>query len=105
KARLRDAYHADAAVVVWNVLEQPFDRVIGVGAFVDIVVALFVRMIRPHLQELTLGHVSPARVFVNEYETLFLEVLRRPERSAIVIDSIGDDAVRRAGQQKRILLR
>ena len=76
KARLRDANHSDSAVIVWNVLKQPFDRVVGVSALVDILAALFVRLIRTHLQELTFGHVSPTRVLIDEYEPLFLKMLR-----------------------------
>ncbi len=34
-ARVDDAEHADAAVVVRHVLEQPVDGVVGVGDFVD----------------------------------------------------------------------
>src|SRR5579859_3979677 len=33
-AGIRDAVHADAAVVVRNILDQPVDGVVGVGAFV-----------------------------------------------------------------------
>src|SRR6266481_6653915 len=105
KALLRDAYHADPAIVVWNVLEQPLDCVVGVRALVDVFVALFVWMIWARLQELTFRHVTPARVLIDEYETLFLEVLGGTKRGPIVIHTIRRDAVGRARQEKWILLR
>src|SRR5688500_11910563 len=76
EAGIRDAPHADAAVVVWNVLYEPLDRVIGVSAFVDVFRAAFLRLVRPYVYELAFRHQSSAHVLVDEDELLALKVVR-----------------------------
>jgi hypothetical protein len=54
KARIGDSDHADAAVVVRSVLYEPVDRVISVGALVDVVRAGLDRLLRAHVDEFSL---------------------------------------------------
>src|SRR5207302_98247 len=76
---IRDAPHADPAVVIWYVLDQPVDRVIGVRAFVDVVGAVLLRPVRPHVDELALRHPAPADVLVDDDVTLVAEERRGTE--------------------------
>ena len=55
EARVRDAPEADPAVMVGNVCQQPFDRVVGVGAFVNVFLAFFLVQMRPHVHEPSFG--------------------------------------------------
>jgi hypothetical protein len=105
KAWLRDPDHADAPVVVRDALQQPVDGVVGVRALVDVLRSLLDRHVRPHLLELALRHVAPARVLEDEDEARVLEAAGRTERGAIRVDAVRADAVGRARQQERPRLR
>ena len=60
-----DAEHADAAVIVGNVFEQPVDRVVGVGPFINrLGIATIPR--RPVHDELSLRLVAAADVLEDE---------------------------------------
>ncbi len=59
------AGHADTAVVVRHVLQQPFDRVVGVGAFIDGLVVLRIARLPEH-DELPFGLESPANVLADD---------------------------------------
>ena len=103
EAGLGDADHSGAPVVVRDVLQQPVDRVVGVRALVDLFWPLG-RIEGPHLLEFPFRHVAAARVLVDEDEAVLLKVLGWSERARILVDAVGRDAVRRAGNQERILL-
>jgi len=71
---VRHAEHADAAVVVADVLDQPVDGVVGVGAFIDrLRVAGLAGGTLHH--EVALGPELPANVLVNEDVALVRERL------------------------------
>ncbi len=97
-AAVGDAEHADAAVVVRHVLEQPVDRVVSVGAFVDgLGVAPVAR--RPAHDELPLGLEAAADVLENKNVALVdqvLQVFAEEGRRAL-------NAVRRAQEDERQL--
>ncbi len=76
EAGRRDAPGADATVVVRDVLDQPVDRVVGVGAFVDVLCAVLDVDVRRHVLEVALRHEAPARVLVDEDEAVVAEPLR-----------------------------
>ena len=103
EAGLGNTDHAGAPVVVRDVLQQPVDGVVGIRALVDFFRSLG-RIEGPHLLELPFRHVAAARVLIDEDEAVFLKVLGRPERARILIDAVWRDAVRRAGDQERVLL-
>ena len=65
ETRVRDARLPDLAVVPLHVLQQPLDGVVGVAALVDLL-ALLRWVVRPHIDELALGHPPPAHVLVDE---------------------------------------
>src|SRR5262249_61698765 len=48
---------------------------------------------------------ASARVLIDEDEPFLLEMFRRPERRAVIVDAIRGDAVGRARKQERIRLR
>ena len=104
EAGVRDAPHADAAVVPGDVIEQPLDGVVGVRGLVHRVPALLDRH-RPHLDELPLGHELSAHVLVDEDEALVLEALRRSEARGVGRGAVRRHAVRRPKQQDWIGLR
>src|SRR5262249_2498250 len=69
KARIGYAPHPDSAVVIGNVLEQPFDRIIGVAAFIDIA-GLLIWNERAVVDKFPLRHPSAAHVLVDKDVTL-----------------------------------
>src|SRR5687767_11443596 len=62
---IRDAVDPDAAVVVVDVLQQPLDRVVGVGRFVDLL-GRIVGDVGTHVHEFALTHPSASYILVNE---------------------------------------
>ena len=102
EARRRDAPRADATVVVRDVLDQPVDRVVGVGAFVDVLGAVLDVDVRRHVLEVALRHEPPARVLVDEDETVVAEPRRGTEPGRVLVGAVGRDAVRRARHHDRI---
>ena len=66
ESRIRNAPDANLAIVVRHVLQQEFDRVIGVGCVVHILRRLLLVDVRPHLQKIALAHPTAAHILVNE---------------------------------------
>ena len=64
--RIRDAPKADAPVVARHVLQQPFDRVVGVRALVDVRVPFRRVDVRAHLDEIALGEIPAAHILKHE---------------------------------------
>ena len=100
--RIRDTPDADAAVVVGHVLQQPLDRVVGVGALVDVGVRLRLVDVRPHLDEIAFRQITPADVLKHEDVAGLVERLRRSQPRPELIDAVRRHAVRRARHQERI---
>src|SRR5262245_41137047 len=55
------ARHTDAPVIIWDIFEQPIDRVVRVGAFIDSVLVLRIARLPEH-DELPLGLEPPANI-------------------------------------------
>ncbi len=102
EAGIGDAPHADLAVVVGDVVNEPLDGVVGVGAFVGILGAALDGAVRRHVDEIAFGHVAAADVLVDEDELLAAEFIRRAEGGLVVLHAVGPDAVGRAGQHDGI---
>ena len=98
-AAVRDSQHARAPVVVGDVLDQPGDRVVSIGALIDRFCIAFVAR-RPEHHELALGFVAPADVLKHENVTfgdeIFVAVRQQPVAAFIV-----GRPVRRARKKKR----
>ncbi len=86
---IRDAPHPDPAVVVGHVLDQPVDRVEGIGALVDLVRAGLLRPVRPHVDELALRHPAAAHVLVDHDVALVAEERRGAEVRLVGVDAVG----------------
>ena len=83
EAGIGDAPHADLAVVVGDVLDQPLDGVVGVGAFVGVLRAALDGAVRRHVDELAFGHVAAADVLVDEDVTPLCRTARRGRASVL----------------------
>ena len=105
KARLRHADEPDTAVVVRHVGEQPGNRVVHVAALVHVLRAALDGHVGPDLLELALRHVPAAGVLVDEDEARFLKRRGRAERTAVGVDAVRADAVRRARDEEGIARR
>jgi len=99
KAGIRNADQPRAPVVVRHVLDQPVNRVPGVGRLVRAGRAPDVGHV---VHELALGLELPARILVDEDVALFGELAGGTEDGAIVVGAVRGDAVRRARQEERI---
>ncbi len=87
---------ADLAVVVLQMGHQPLDRVIRIGALVNL------RHMRPHIDELTIRHKSSTDVLLDKDKTLANHFLGQIERLRITINPVGPNAVGRPCQEHRI---
>ena len=87
--RVRHAHHPDAPVVVRDVLDEPLDRVVRVGALVDRLRILLVAHLAEH-HELPFGLVSPADVLVHEDVAVARQLgVRAAERRLGALDAVG----------------
>ena len=102
EARIGDPPHADPAVVVGHVLDQPIDRVVGVRALVDVGGLLLAVAMRPHVLELALRHPSAADVLVGDDIAVAAEGRRWADVRLVGVLAIRLDPVRRAQQHHRI---
>src|SRR5215510_1023295 len=102
KTRIRDAPHADTAIMVWNVLEQPLDRVVSVTAFVNLGRALLSRDIGTCIDELSFRHYPPAHVLINEDITFLGHLHRRSDGGLEVIGTVWPHTISRAIEHDRI---
>ena len=84
-----------------NVFQQPFNRVVGIRAFVNVARALH-RLVRPHVFEFSFGHPAAADVLIHDDEAFFGKQRGGADIGAITIGAIGRDAVRRPVQEDRI---
>jgi len=99
---VRDAVHPDLAVMVGHVLQQPFDRVVGVRRLVDVLRPRLRRHVRPDILELALRHQPSANVLVDEDVPVADEQVRRAEAAAVGIRAVGRHAVRRPVEENRV---
>ena len=104
KAGIRNAPHADPAVVVGNVFDQPLDGVPGVRAFVEIFRAGLRRLVRAHVVELAFGHPAAADVLVDKDVALLLEDKRGADGVAVAIAAVGTYVVGGADEHEGIAL-
>src|SRR5262245_55696983 len=80
------------AVVVGNVVHQPLDGVVGVGALVDVLGALFV-LVRRHFDERSVALVAAAHVLIDKDEPVLHEAWCRPETLRIGVRAVWGDAI------------
>src|SRR6266550_6601606 len=92
KAGVGNSPHAYPAIVGWHIFYEPLDRVISVGAFVDLV-ALLVFNVRSHVYVLAFRHELSAHVLIDKYVALLLKKQRWSYRSLVVVRAIGRHAV------------
>ena len=108
EAGIGDAEHANVAVVVRNVLHEPVDGVVGVGALVDFFRAL-VWIERADVNVITFGAIAAADVLRDEDELVLRQFAEGAERIAVVVRAVGLQRIRRArehdGPRLRIILR
>ena len=103
KSRIRNPVNSGLAIVVGNVFQEPVDRIVRVGALVDVLRPLFYFLMRRHFDELAFALKTAANVLVNKNEAVRNEASRRAKMFWIIIRPVWADAVRRAFNQKWIL--
>ena len=88
--RVTRADHADAAVVVGDVLEQPLDGVVGVGALVDRLRVLAIARLAQH-HELALGLEAAANVLQHDDVAVGgkIDERRRDAGRRVLADAVG----------------
>ncbi len=91
-------------VLPGDILNQPFDGVVRVGALVDVLRAALDGLVRPDDDVIAFAHVAAANVLVDEDEFLAREEFGRPEIGAVLIDAVGRHAVAGALHQDRVSL-
>ena len=99
----------DAPVVIGNVLDQPVDGVVGVGALVNLLRGHF-QLMRPHVDELPLRHALAAHILKNDDVVCAGEAGGGAERARKVVfavrDAVGsalhNNRVRFAGRFRRV---
>ncbi len=102
KSRIRNAPYAGVSVVVGHVLEQPVDAVVEIAGVVHILLGSLIVDVRPHLDECTFRHITPAHILEDENVSRLVEVRRRAELLTELIHSIRTHAVRGSIDQKRV---
>ena len=93
EAGLRDAVHADFGGVVGNVLDEPVDGVVGVGALVGIFGAALDRLVGADDDVIAFAHVAAADVLVGEDEFFAGEEFGGAEGGAVLVGAVGRDVV------------
>jgi hypothetical protein len=63
--------------VVLDVFEQPLDRIVGVGALIDVPWPLLHWHVWPELRKLAFGQISPPGVLVDKDEPILFKERRR----------------------------
>ena len=99
KPWIGDAVLPDLAVVVLHVLEQPFDRVVVVGALVG---RAPLGVVGAHHHELPFGAELSADILKDEDEAFLVEHARRPELGAVLIRPVGRNRVGRAHHENGV---
>ncbi len=100
-----DPPHADLAVVVRHVREQAVDRVVGVGALVDVLRSRLLLDVRSHVDEDAFREVAAAHVLVDDDEAVAHREFGRTDGLLRLVRSIRSDAVGRTAHEDRVLLR
>ena len=98
-SRVARAEHADTPVVPGHILEEPFDRVVGIGTFVDGLRVLAVARLTEH-HEGPFGLEPPADVLQDDDVAVGEEI---PERGGDAGRRVLADAIRRSREEDRQL--
>src|SRR5690349_9732027 len=85
ESRIGNPIDAYLAVVVRHVFQQPFDRVVGVGALINIFRRVGPIELRRHIDEASLGLITPADILEYEDVSGALECLRLRQPSAVMV--------------------
>src|SRR3972149_9474455 len=104
KPGLGNSHHSDPAIVVGNILQEPFDGVVRIAALIDVLWSFFVRPMGSDLLEFPLRHISPPCVLIDEDETLFLKIFRGAKARSVLIDAVRPDTIRCACYDKGVFL-
>lgn len=105
EARVGNAPGADAAIVVGQILDEPFNGVVGIGGFIDILGGGLGCAVRCHVDELPFAHVLAANVLIDDDVAVFGQRGRRADVGLVLVGAIRGDAVGRAVEKDGVLLR
>src|SRR5689334_8251420 len=101
EARIGDAPHPYLAVVVGNVLDEPIDAVVGIGALIDVGRPAMSVLFGPHVRKSSFRHPAAAHILVDENILAFRVELRWAEAGSITVLAVRRDTVRCAVEQDR----
>src|ERR1700730_3520696 len=104
KSRIGNAPNSSFAVVAGDVVQQPFDGVVGVGAFVDLSRRFLSIFMWCHFLEGAFGHIAATNILVDEDEAIALEHRRGAETSGVLIGAVGTNAVRCTDDEEGVSL-
>ena len=105
KTGIRNPHHPDFTVVIGNILDQPFDGIPGIRAFIEIRRILFFGEMRPHVDKIAFRHPSAANVLIDEDVARFSKQRRWAQVLTILVNPVWFNAVGGTGQHHWIGLR
>ena len=85
-----------------EMFDQPFDGVVGVGAFVGVLAGFFVVQVRGHVGEFAFRQVAPAHVLIGENVSFFGELDIGADAAGIFVRAVRPATVWRAKKQNGI---
>src|SRR5258708_36012070 len=100
KSRIGNAPNSSFAVVAGNVVQQPFDGVVGVGAFVDVFRRFLSVFMRRHFLEGAFRHIAATNILVDEDETVALQRRSGADTPWVLISAVGTNTVRRTDDEE-----
>ena len=102
EAWIRDAIHANSSIVTFNILQQEVDRIARIGTLVHIFRPQFMGVVRTNLFKDAFGFETSTHILIDENVALFSEQFGGAERSAVLVNSVGLDAVGSARKHHRV---
>ena len=66
ESRIGDAHHSDVAIVVGDVLYEPLDRVVGVGAFINLCRLVVGRDVGSHVNKFSFRSIASPNILEDE---------------------------------------
>ncbi len=87
-SRVGDSPLPDTAVIVGDVLDEPFNGVVGVAAFVGVLRAAFSSFVRLHHDEIAFRFKLPPHVLVDEDKAFFSIETVGPQNGPVIIGSV-----------------
>src|SRR5262245_10622108 len=109
ETRVRDAIRANLAVVIRQIFYKTVNRIVGVGALVNILGRTLHGFVRRHVDELALTHIPPSYILIHEYVFALRQPPIRAQILLILVRTIWRYAIRGSIQQDwpvfRLILR